>query len=197
MRDFDIVSPADPLDLFRSWYAEAGSTLQTNVIALATADAAGSPSVRFVHFKGLQAGCFVFYTDYHSRKSREIAVNPKIALAFYWASLRRQVRVEGRCSRVDRAVSERYFAQRDRETQLTCAASEQSAELSSIEALASRIERMRAMYAGQEIPCPPGWGGMIVEPERVEFWEGQPHRRHRRCQYVRNGSDWQARLLFP
>ena len=166
-------------------------------MALATAGAGGPPSVRFVHFKGLRANRFVFYTNYGSRKALELAANPAAALAFCWLPLRRQVRVEGRCLQLDRATSESYFSTRSRESQLSSVASEQSQELVSFDVLEARIEALRVEHAGREIPCPVNWGGIVLEAEHMEFWQGQAHRRHRRYRYDLYQSTWNLRLLYP
>lgn len=189
---------SDPFAWFQRWYEEARNGLQgADAVALATVSIAGRPSVRFVHFKGLHADGFVFYTNYGSRKALELAANPAAALAFCWLGLKRQVRVEGCCSRLDRATSERYFATRSRESQLTSAASEQSHELSSFELLDARIEALRAAHIGREISCPLNWGGMVLKAEHLEFWVGQAHRRHRRYRYDYFANGWNVRALYP
>jgi pyridoxamine 5'-phosphate oxidase len=149
---------SDPIEWFRRWYEEARNDLQgADAVALATAGIDGQPSVRFVHFKGLHADGFVFYTNYGSRKAVELASNPAAALAFCWPALKRQVRVEGRCSRLDRATSEWYFSTRSRENQLTSAASEQSHELASFDRFNERIEELRAAHVDREIHCTYNW----------------------------------------
>jgi pyridoxamine 5'-phosphate oxidase len=191
-------SASDPFEWFQRWYGEARNSLPgADAVALATAGVDGQPSVRFVHFKGLRADGFVFYTNYGSRKAVELAANPAAALAFCWLPLKRQVRVEGRCSRLDRATSERYFSTRSRESQLSSMASEQSHELGSFDVLEERIEVLRAAYVGREIPCPPNWGGIVLKAEHMEFWEGQAHRRHRRYRYDHRGNTWNVRFLYP
>lgn len=189
---------SDPFEWFQRWYEEARNDLPgADAVALATASGDGQPSVRFVHFKGLHADGFVFYTNYGSRKALELASNPAAALAFCWLALKRQVRVEGRCWRLDRATSERYFATRSRESQLTSVASEQSHELSSFDVLNERIDELRAAHVGREIPCPVTWGGIVLKAEHMEFWEGQAHRRHRRYRYDYERNTWNARILYP
>jgi pyridoxamine 5'-phosphate oxidase len=189
---------SDPLEWFQRWHEQARNDSQSaDVVALATAGCDGQPSVRFVHFKGLHAGGFVFFTNYVSRKALELAANPAAALAFYWLAPKRQVRVEGRCSRLERAASERYFSTRSRESQLTCVASEQSRELSSCAALEERIAELRAAHAGREIPCPATWGGIVLKPAHMEFWESRSHRRHQRYRYDYCRDRWKVRLLYP
>jgi pyridoxamine 5'-phosphate oxidase len=189
----------DPLDRFRNWYEDARSGMgrDADVVALATASSAGAPSVRFVHFKELHSYGFVFYTNYGSRKALDIASNPLAAMAFNWQPLRRQVRVEGHCRRLEPEESERYFATRGRESQLTAAASMQSREMASFDVFRERIEDLRATHADQAIPCPVHWGGVILTAERIEFWQGQLHRRHKRYQYDRGSGGWSVRLLYP
>ncbi len=191
--------PHEPLELFLRWHAEAHQHLAegADVVALATADAGGAPAVRFVHFKGLEDGGFTFYSSYESRKCQHIGANPRAAMAFHWQPVRRQVRVEGECHRLERAASERYFARRDRESQLTTVASRQSQTLESFDALEAHITELRHRLAGRRIDCPADWGGVLLRPDRIEFWEGGPHRQHRRRQFDRTPDGWNMRLLYP
>ncbi len=190
--------PADPLAWFRRWHEEAKAALPdtADIMALATTDEHG-PSVRFVHFKGMYAGELVFYTNYGSRKALQLAANSAAAVAFHWQRLGRQVRIEGRCSRLERHLSERYFAERDRESQLSSLASRQSEPLSSFDTLDAEIEAFRFELAGKAIACPADWGGMQLRASRVELWESHTHRRHRRYEYLRDGDAWSVRLLYP
>jgi pyridoxamine 5'-phosphate oxidase len=184
---------------FARWWDEALSAglPRADAVALATADAAGAPSVRMVLLKGVDGRGFVFYTNYDSRKGRELAENPRAGLAFYWAELGRQVRVTGRSARVDAAESDAYFATRPRESQLAAWASTQSAVIPGREVLESEFARRVAEFDGRDVPRPPHWGGYLLEPDVVEFWMNRPGRLHDRVCYTRDGNGWRIERLSP
>jgi pyridoxamine 5'-phosphate oxidase len=196
----------DPHDLFDAWFAEAQASEPNdpNAMALATADAAGRPSVRMVLLKGHDRHGFVFYTNLDSRKGEDLAANPRVALLFHWKSLRRQVRVEGPVEPVSDAEADDYFATRNRDSQLGAWASEQSRPLDERAAFEARFEEMRARFEGGPVPRPPRWSGHRVIPERIEFWLDRAHRLHERRLFVRNpgsasgaGDGWREGLLYP
>lgn len=192
--------PADPHALFEEWLAEARSSEPNDPVAmaLATADAAGRPSVRMVLMKGHDARGFVFYTNRESRKGDELAANPHAALLFHWKSLRRQVRVEGPVQPVADAEADAYFATRSRDSQLGAWASDQSRPLDRREAFEARYGEMDAVYAEGEVPRPPHWSGYRIAPERIEFWTDRAHRLHERRLFVRGeGGGWSEGLLYP
>lgn len=195
-------APAEPLALFQRWLADAfaardsGTLPEPTAMVLATV-ADGQPSARTVLLKDVSAAGFVFYTNYESRKGVELAGNPRVALHFGWYVLQRQVRVDGRAARVSRTESEAYFASRPRGSQLGAWASAQSREAESAEALAEAYRRVEERFAGQEVPCPPNWGGYRVEPHVVEFWQGQPSRMHDRLCYQRQDTGWRLTRLAP
>jgi pyridoxamine 5'-phosphate oxidase len=190
---------ADPIALFRDWFAEAERTEPNDpsAMALATADSEGRPSVRMVLLKGADERGFAFYTNFESRKADALRSNPGAALLFHWKSLRRQVRIEGAVGPVPDAEADAYFATRARDSQLGAWASNQSRPLDSRATFEARYEEMRRRFAGADVPRPPHWGGFRVAPERIEFWSDRPHRLHERRLFVREGESWSEGLLYP
>jgi len=192
-------APADPLVLFRRWYREADrkGALQPDAIALATADASGGPSVRMVLFKSLEDGRFLFYTNYESRKGRDLAANNRAALVFYWSLTRHQVRVSGRVSRLSRADSTAYFHSRPRGAQLSALASRQSRVVPSRAVLEKAVAELDRRYP-ETVPLPADWGGYALRPNWIEFWENRADRLHDRLRYVRRQQGgWRLERLAP
>jgi pyridoxamine 5'-phosphate oxidase len=190
----------DPFVQFRRWFADAvaAGLHEPSAMTLATATPEGRPSSRIVLLKGVDDRGLVFFTNYESRKGRELAENPRAALAFWWPPLGRQVRVEGSVERVTREESEAYFRTRPRASQISAWASRQSAELPGRAPLDARVAELEREYAGgRPIPCPPFWGGLRVVPETFEFWIGRPSRLHDRFRYVRSGPAWRIARLAP
>jgi pyridoxamine 5'-phosphate oxidase len=190
----------DPNALFEAWLAEARAAEPNDptAMALATADAAGRPSVRMVLMKGHDARGFVFYSNVDGRKGAELAANPRAGLLFHWKSLRRQVRVEGPVEAVADAEADSYFATRSRDSQLGAWASDQSRPLESREVFEARYETVQAQFEGGAVPRPPRWSGWRVVPETIEFWTDRPHRLHERRLFVRaSGGGWREGLLYP
>ena len=191
--------PADPLVLFRRWYREAErrSALQPDAIALATADARGVPSVRMVLFKGTEDGRLLFYTNYGSRKGRDLAANNRAALVFYWPVTRHQVRVSGKVGRLPRAASEAYFHSRPRGAQLSALASRQSRVVGSRVELEKAVAELDRRYP-KTVPLPADWGGYGIRPDWIEFWENREDRLHDRLRYVRRREGgWRLERLAP
>ncbi len=189
----------DPIVRFRESFAraKAGETFAAERMALATADAEGRPSVRYVLLKEADARGFVFYTNFESRKARELRENPRASLAFHWASTGEQVRVEGRVERVADGEADAYFASRPRGSQLGACASRQSAPIGSREELERRVSELERTYAGQPIPRPAYWGGFRVVPSQIEFWHDRNDRLHDRFLYTRTAGGWTLTLLSP
>jgi pyridoxamine 5'-phosphate oxidase len=189
----------DPLERFAELYARAtsGAPFDPTAVTLATADTEGRPSARMVLLKGVDVRGFRFFTNYASRKGRELEANPRAALCFYWPWLDEQVRVEGEVSRLPAAESDAYFASRPRDSQLGAWASEQSAPLDSRFALLRRVVRTQARFLGGAIPRPSHWGGYLLAPERIEFWKSKRSRLHERRLYTRAKGGWRSERLQP
>lgn len=190
---------ADPIVQFGRWMEDAlaASLLLPNTMTLATAAPGGRPSARMVLLKGFDHRGFVFYTNYESRKSRELLVNPHAALVFHWPSLERQVRVEGRVEKIPPEESDDYFATRPLPSRLGAWASRQSARLSSLAELERRLDSLAREHAGGDVPRPSHWGGWLVRPDAMEVWQGRPNRLHDRFLYERSGDGWARVRLSP
>jgi pyridoxamine 5'-phosphate oxidase len=190
-RDLD----PDPLRQFERWHTEAGGP---DTVALATATEQGAPSARMVLLKGADERGFVFHSSYEGRKARELALNPRAALLFYWQGPGRQVRIEGEVERVDQAESEEYFRTRPRGGQLAAWASTQSEVIDSRAELEGRFRAVETEYEGRDVPRPPHWGGFRLVPETYEFWEHRDNRLHDRFHYRReDGGAWLIERLSP
>jgi pyridoxamine 5'-phosphate oxidase len=198
LREQDVA--ADPLSQFAVWYreAEADGLRQPEAAALATAAADGSPSLRMVLVKGFDERGFVFFSNYASVKGRELAINPRAALLFYWDSLGRQVRITGAVERTSSTESEAYVRSRPRASQLSALASPQSQAIESRSALEQRVGELRQRFGDGDLPLPPDWGGFRVAMEDVEFWQQRNDRLHDRLRY-RRGDDaaWVIERLAP
>jgi pyridoxamine 5'-phosphate oxidase len=189
----------DPLAIFEAWFAEAQAQDPrfADAMTLATATPDGRPSARTVLYKGLNDGALCFVSNYGSSKGQELAQNPRAALVFYWASLNRQVRIEGVVERAPAAWSDRYFAARARTSQIGAWASAQSEVLASRDTLVARIAETEARFQNQPVPRPEFWGGYRVQPERIEFWLGQDARLHDRYSYRASPAGWRVERLSP
>jgi pyridoxamine 5'-phosphate oxidase len=190
---------ADPLEVLAAWYRDAvqSGAAMPDAVALATATLSGRPSARMVLYKGMSAGALVFFTNYASRKARELDANPRAALLFYWSTLTRQVRVEGRVERLEASESDAYFGTRGRESQLGAWASPQSRSIESRAELDDRYAELESEYLGREIPRPPFWGGYRLIPDAIEFWIGREHRLHDRYLYTEDAGGWRIERLAP
>ena len=189
---------ADPFVQFARWYAAAVEATADRAAAMtvATATPDGRPSARIVLLRGFDTRGFVFYTNYESHKGQEIDGNPAVAAVLYWHQLDVQVRIEGTATRVSRAESEQYFAQRPRGHQIGAWASHQSEPVSDRATLERQVDAAEAEYPGA-VPLPPHWGGYRIVPARIEFWKSGTDRIHDRVEYARAGETWTIRRLSP
>ncbi|MFF2846956.1 pyridoxamine 5'-phosphate oxidase [Streptomyces sp. NPDC058001] len=197
---------AHPMEQFALWFqqavraAEQGALYEANAMVVSTADAGGRPSSRTVLLKQYDARGFVFYTNYDSRKARDLAANPRLALLFPWHPIARQVVVTGTAARTGRDETAAYFRTRPHGSQLGAWASAQSSVIGSRAELDRAYEELAARYPeGEQVPVPPHWGGYRVTPDAVEFWQGRRNRLHDRLRYVRepDGTAWRAERLSP
>jgi pyridoxamine 5'-phosphate oxidase len=191
---------ADPFRQFRTWYdaAVAAGLIEPNAMTLATATMDGRPSARMVLLKGFDPAGFVFYTNYESRKARELAENPWAARVLFWVELERQVRIEGRIELAWPQQSDAYFQSRPRGSQLGAAASHQSQVIPSRSVLERRVAELEAEYQDRDVPRPAFWGGYCVVPDVIEFWQGRPDRLHDRLRYRRqDDGSWLIERLSP
>lgn len=190
----------DPYRQFERWFSEAMASgmPDPNAMSLATATAAGVPSLRTVLLKAYDPRGFVFYTNYESRKAREIAENANVALLFLWIPLERQVAITGAAERVSAAESLKYFLSRPRGSQLGAWVSHQSQVISNRQLLLAKLDEMKRKFAAGEIPLPPAWGGYRVVPKTIEFWQGGEDRLHDRFLYSLQSDDtWSIDRLAP
>jgi pyridoxamine 5'-phosphate oxidase len=190
----------NPFQQFQKWFQQAldAQLSEPNAMTLATATRDGKPSARIVLLKGFDERGFVFYTNYESRKGRELEENPHASLVFYWGELDRQVCTTGQVSRVSREESETYFHSRPEDSQLGAWASQQSEVISGRRVLEDRFRQLAADYQKKPIPLPPYWGGFRVAPDVIEFWQGRPSRLHDRLRYtLQSDHRWLIERLAP
>lgn len=196
----ELDAASDPILQFDRWFDDATreGLREPNAMSLATVDADGRPSVRIVLLKGYSAQGFIFYTNYSSRKGREIAANARVAACIWWEELARQVRIEGTAERISADRSSQYFASRPRTSQLGAHASPQSEVISGRAALERNLAQLEARYAAGEVPRPEHWGGYVIVPDRIEFWQGRERRLHDRLVYSRiDEHAWKRERLAP
>lgn len=190
----------DPFRQFDKWFqeAEAAKLVEPNAMTLATASRDGRPSARTVLLKGVDGRGFVFYTNYESRKGRDLAENPRASLLLPWIGLERQVIIEGPLAKLSREESAAYFHSRPRASQLGAWVSQQSSIITGRAVLEDAMKALEKKHAGAEIPLPPAWGGYRLAPESVEFWQGRRSRLHDRLRYRREaGGEWIVERLAP
>jgi pyridoxamine 5'-phosphate oxidase len=189
----------DPYRQFEKWFqeAEAAKLNEPNAMVVATTTRDGRPSARTMLLKAIDGRGFTFFSNYESRKGRELHENPRASLVFPWLPLERQVIVEGTVTKVPREESEAYFHSRPRASQLGAWASQQSSIISSRAVMEDSMKMLEAKYAGREVPLPPHWGGWRLVPESVEFWQGRRSRMHDRLRYRRDKDDWIIERLAP
>jgi pyridoxamine 5'-phosphate oxidase len=189
----------DPIEQFRAWLADAREVgiYESEAMTVSTVGPDGRPASRYVLLRGLDERGFAFYTNYHSAKGRDLAERPYAALTFGWLAIHRQVRVQGSVERLPDAESDAYFASRPRGAQIGAWASPQSEVIGSREELERAAADVEERFAGQDVPRPPHWGGLLVWPSLIEFWQGRAGRLHDRVRYVREGDGWRIERLAP
>lgn len=190
---------ADPFTQFGRWIHEAivADLPDATAMTLSTVDADNRPSSRVVLLKGFDQTGFTFYTNYESRKARELASNPYATLHFFWAELERQINIRGRTEKASREEAEAYFRTRPVESRVGAWASHQSTEVASRSEIEKKFDEMLAQFKGGDVPLPPYWGGYRVTPDRFEFWQGRPSRLHDRVCYTLENDSWRISRLSP
>jgi pyridoxamine 5'-phosphate oxidase len=190
---------SDPIKQFQVWFKRAlkAKVIEPNAMTLATADAKDKPSARIVLLRGVDERGFSFFTNYGSRKGKELSNNKNAALVFFWAALERQVCVRGKVQKLSREESEKYFHSRPRESQLGAWVSQQSSVIRGRKELDDRLEKVINQYRGKEVPMPPYWGGYLLAPDRIEFWQGRASRLHDRFCYTKVARKWKIQRLAP
>jgi len=189
----------NPVEQFRAWFeaaVEAGVP-EPNAMHVSTVSADGRPDGRIVLIKDVSEGGFVFYTNYESRKGRELTERPVAALTFFYPELERQIRIEGQVEKVSAEESDAYFNSRPRASQIGAWVSNQSRVVDSREVLENRQRELEIQFDGQTVPRPPHWGGFRVVPDMLEFWQGRPSRLHDRIRYRKEGEQWIIERLSP
>jgi pyridoxamine 5'-phosphate oxidase len=189
----------NPFIQFGKWFKEALDALlyEPNVMTLATADLTGKPSARILLLKGFDENGFVFFTNYSSKKGKELQENPQASMVFFWPELERQVRIDGLITKVTEEASSAYFHSRPKGSQIGAAASPQSSVIPNRELLENRVQELTTVYADKEIPKPDYWGGYLLEPTHIEFWQGRPSRLHDRITYTSVNGAWEINRLAP
>lgn len=189
----------DPIQQFNIWFEEAVNSklLDPYAMSVTTVSFTGQPSTRIVYMRGIVSNGFVFYTNYNSDKGRDLMKNNKVALNFFWGELERQVRIEGAVEKISEKDSNAYFSKRPRESQIGAWASNQSSELFDRKTLEDKVIYFTKKFKDVDVHRPSHWGGYLVKPTKVEFWQGRPSRLHDRIVYSKSGDDWKQSRLSP
>lgn len=189
----------NPIDQFQIWMEEAinAQLLDPYAMSISTVADNGQPSTRIVYLRDIYPEGFIFYTNYDSQKGKNISINNKVALNFLWSELERQIRVEGEVEKLNKEASDAYFAKRPRESQIGAWASNQSQLIRNRQELEDKVTFYTDKFKGIPIPRPAHWGGYLVKPTKIEFWQGRPSRLHDRIVYTKNGERWEQSRLCP
>lgn len=190
----------NPFQQYQIWFEEAVSAqvVDPYAMSVATVGKNGQPSLRLVYLRDISEEGFVFYTNYNSQKAQQMEENNQVALNFFWVELERQIRVEGKVFKASEAMSDAYFANRPRESQIGAWASAQSTSIASREELENKVKELTMKFENQPIPRPKNWGGFIVKPFKMEFWQGRPNRLHDRIVYtLTDNQQWETNRLAP
>lgn len=195
----DDIKSTDPMLLFHKWYEEAfeRNCSEPHAVTISTVDGEGQPSSRTVYMKELLEEGIVFYTNYESQKGQDIAQNPRVSALFYWDCLERQVRLNGIAEKVPAEMSDDYFNSRPRGSKLGAWASKQSAVIEHREELEKAYADVEKRFEGKEVPRPPFWGGYLIRPTYIEFWQGRPSRLHDRISFTKKGNKWDVQRKNP
>lgn len=197
LSETDIVN--NPITQFEKWFENAvnAEIYEPNAMTLATADKSGRPNARMVLLKGVDKDGFSFYSNYLSQKGKEIKKNPQGCLLFFWGELERQVRIEGKIEKLDKETSEAYFHSRPTGSKIGAIVSPQSQVIENREILETKMEEATEYYEGKKIPKPAHWGGYIIKPTSIEFWQGRSNRLHDRIKYTLVSGNWKIERLAP
>ncbi len=189
----------NPIEQFQVWLEEAinAQLLDPYAMSITTVSLSGQPSTRIVYMRGIKENGFVFYTNYNSDKGKSLAQNNKVALNFFWGELERQIRIEGEVQKASEDDSDTYFAQRPRESKIGAWASNQSEEINDRAELEEKVAFYTNKFKDIEVPRPPHWGGYLVIPDKIEFWQGRPNRLHDRIVYTKLDNNWTKSRLSP
>jgi len=190
---------ANPIQQFETWFnhAQISKVTEINAMVLSTVSNNGMPSGRILLLKSIEKNGFTFFTNYKSPKAIDLEVNPNASMIFFWSELEQQVRITGKVKKIDEGISEAYFQSRPRGSQISAAASEQSSKVEHRDVLTDEVKRLETKFEGKEIPKPEHWGGYILEPTQVEFWQGRSSRLHDRFLYELVDGTWQISRLAP
>jgi pyridoxamine 5'-phosphate oxidase len=189
----------NPIEQFQIWFEEAvnAQLLDPYAMSITTVNIDGQPSTRVVYMRGIKEGGFIFYTNYNSKKGEALKNNNFVSLNFFWGELDRQIRIEGEVIKVSDEDSDAYFAQRPRESKIGAWASEQSEEIKDRAELEKKVAYFTEKFKDKDVPRPPHWGGYLVKPNNIEFWQGRPNRLHDRIVFTKSGSVWLKSRLSP
>ena len=189
----------NPIEQYGVWFEEAvnAQLLDPYAMSITTVSSEGQPSTRIVYMRGIKDEGFVFYTNYNSAKGKDLEANNKVALNFFWGELERQIRVEGLVEKVSDAISDAYFAKRPRESQIGAWASSQSEEITDRKQLEEQVAFYTEKFKEGDVPRPAHWGGYIVKPTKVEFWQGRASRLHDRIIYTKKDNNWSLSRVSP